>query len=112
MVSRSTLDLKGTDQGMKTRQHSRGTSEGDRLFGMNVKFESWRGRSWGPRGPGVRHAGSDCQAKESGLDSEGPGSRQCGVVRAAFWKVLLAAESGPQGALEGEALCAQALDLG
>lgn len=73
--------------------------------------------SHGEAGVEVQEAlGSDMRALiarlKSRLDSEGPGSRQCGVVRAVFWKVLLAAESGPQGALEGEALCAQALDLG
>lgn len=46
--------------------------------------------------------GSDCQAKEPRLDSEGLGSCQCGVVRDALWEMSLAAESGPQEGLEVE----------
>lgn len=47
--------------------------------------------------------GSDHQAEGSGLDSDGFGSRQCGVVGDEFWKVLLAADGGPQGCWREEA---------
>lgn len=46
---------------------------------------------------GSDHVGSGRQAEESGPDSDGLRSHQCGVVRDAFRKVLLAAEGGPRG---------------
>lgn len=61
--------MKGMDQSMKTRQHSRGTSGGrGRLCGMNVKVKLSHGEAGVEvqESLGSDHAGSDRQDKSLG----------------------------------------------